>query len=329
MNPVRNFTKILNRDLSNELNHFIALPEAVYVKISNGVMNPVRNFTKILNRDLSNELNHFIALPEAVYVKISNGVMKAIILAFMLIRISTIGHCEEEKALDQQQVFYMANTFYAERNYPKALESYQSVLNSGLENGALYYNMGNCYFKMGKLGYAILYYDKARRLMPQDSDLVSNLSYAKQQLGDPNIEPPSLNIVSKMIKRPYAGLNLNAFSILSLAVYVLVIAMSCLLVVRPFLWKKLGALYIIVTIFFAATISAFALRYYDEEILKRGVVVQKTVEAKYEPIDKSTTYYNLQEGGDVFILATRDDWRQVRRPDGKVAWVPKTAVEEV
>ena len=133
---------------------------------------------------------------------------------------------EEERALDPQQVFYTANTFYAGRDYSKALEAYQSILNAGLENGVLYYNMGNCYFKMGKLGYAILYYDKARKMFPRDSDLVSNLAYAKQQLGDPNIEPPSLNIVSRMIKRPYEGLNLNALSILSLAVCVLVIVMS-------------------------------------------------------------------------------------------------------
>jgi len=236
---------------------------------------------------------------------------------------------EEEKALDPQQAFYKANTFYAERQFPKALETYQSVLNTGLENGALYYNIGSCYFKMGKLGYAILYYDKARRLIPRDSDLISNLTYAKQQLGDPTIEPPSMNAVSKMIKLPYAGFNLNALSILSLAVYLLAMAMSCLLIARPFLWKKLGVVFVIIMIFFTATLSAFVIRYYDEEILKRGVVVQKTVEAKYEPIDKSTTYYNLQEGSDVFILATRDDWRQVRRPDGKIAWVPKAAVEEV
>jgi tetratricopeptide (TPR) repeat protein len=248
---------------------------------------------------------------------------------FILIAPAAPGYCEGEKALDPQQAFYTANTFYAERNYSKALEAYQSILNAGLENGALYYNMGNCCFKMGKLGHAVLYYNKARKLFPNDSDLASNLSYAKQQLGNPGIEPTSLNIVSRMIGRPYSGLNLNALSVLSLAVYIFVAAMSCLLVARPFLWKKLGALYIIAMIFFAANISAFALRYYDEEILKRGVVVQKTVEAKYEPIDKSTTYYNLPEGGDVFILATRDGWRQVRRPDGKIAWVPRGSVEEV
>lgn len=255
--------------------------------------------------------------------------MRIILGALMCFFAVTPCFGQEEKALDPQQIFYKANTFYAERNYLKALESYQSVLNTGLENGTLYYNIGNCYFKMGKLGYAILYYDKARRLMPRDSDLISNLTYAKQQLGDPNIEPPSLNIVSKLLKQPYTGFNLNALSILSLAVFLLAMAMSCLLVARPFLWKKLGAIYIIVMIFFVANISAFVVRYYDEEILKRGVVVQKTVEAKYEPIDKSTTYYNLQEGSDVFILATRDDWRQVRRTDGKIAWVPKSAVEEV
>jgi len=255
--------------------------------------------------------------------------MKTIFGVLMCLFAASACFGEDEKAFDPQKIFYRANTFYAERDYSKALEAYRSILGTGLENGALYYNIGNCYFKTGRLGYAVLYYDKARKLVPQDSDLASNLSYAKGQLGDPNIEPPSLNIVSRMIKRPYNGLNLNALSILTLAVYIFVIAISCLLIARPFLWKKLGAFYIIAMIFFSTNLSAFAIRYYDEEMLRRGVVVQKSVEAKYEPIDKSTTYYNLQEGGDVFILATRDGWRQVRRTDGRIAWVPKDAVEEV
>src|SRR3990167_1378321 len=111
---------------------------------------------------------------------------KATVFAFMLITACAIGYCEEEKAKEPQALFYTANNDYAARDYAKALAAYNSILNMDLENGALYYNMANSLFKMGKLGYAILFYEKARQLMPQDGDLKSNLSYARLRLGDTN-----------------------------------------------------------------------------------------------------------------------------------------------
>lgn len=251
----------------------------------------------------------------------------ALIAACVLI--CSMGYCEEEKALDPQQAFYRANAYYAERDYQKASDAFNTISDAGLENGALYYNIGNCYFKMGKLGYAILFYEKAARLMPQDGDLKSNLSYARQQLGYPDTGFGSINMVSRIIKIPYRGLNLNAVSILTLAMYLIIIAMAAFLISKPFLWKRLGLVFIITCAVFLSNLSAFGLRYYDEEILRQGIVVQKEAECKYEPIDKSTIYYKLQEGNDVFVLATRDGWRQVRRLDGKIAWVKREAVEEI
>jgi SH3-like domain-containing protein len=76
-------------------------------------------------------------------------------------------------------------------------------------------------------------------------------------------------------------------------------------------------------------LSAAAVKYYDENMLKHGIVVKKEVECKYEPIDSSTTYYTLREGGDVIILSTKSDWRQIRRSDGRTGWVKRDAVEEI
>ena len=76
-------------------------------------------------------------------------------------------------------------------------------------------------------------------------------------------------------------------------------------------------------------ICAFAIRYHNEEVLRRGIVVMKEAESKYEPIDASVNYYKLQEGDEVLVLETRGGWRRVKRPDGKIGWVKKEAVEEI
>jgi SH3-like domain-containing protein len=111
--------------------------------------------------------------------------------------------------------------------------------------------------------------------------------------------------------------------------YLLIIILAGVFAAKPFFARRLRVLMVILVALFVLNLAALASRYFNERILKHGIVVQKEVECKYEPIEKSTTYYTLKEGGDVLILNTRSGWRQIRRPDGKISWVKKEAVEEI
>ncbi len=227
---------------------------------------------------------------------------------------------------DPNQLFYRANTYYAERDYVKALEAYDLILGMGLESGNLYYNIGNSFSKLGKTGYAMLFYEKANRIIPQDGDLKSNLAYAKSLAPDSGFQVPAKNPVIRIIKRPFRDSNLNAITISATIGYLIVVLGLALFILNPILLRKFRLVFAILIIIFLLNVGAFALRYYDEEMLRYGIVVQKEVDCKYEPIDKSTTYYKLQEGAEVLILTTRDDWRKIRRLDGKISWVKKEAV---
>ncbi len=248
------------------------------------------------------------------------------LLVLMLIGVST---AQTEKPIDSNKLFYSANSMYEKREYQKALEEYSKALEPGIENWQSYYNMGNCYFKLGKLGRAILYYEKARRLMPQDSDLKANLNYANSLLTPSAMDMPRKNPIVTLIKAPFKDFSLNSITTFALGAYFLFIIMQIVVIINPALGKKTRAAYALLLLIFAASTGAFAIRYYDEEILRRGIVVEKGTECKYEPIDKSTTFYKLQEGDEVSVMKTRDGWRQIKRIDGKVGWVRQDAVAEI
>ncbi len=236
---------------------------------------------------------------------------------------------EQRRGIDPGKLFYSANTLYEKREYGKALEEYNKILGLGIDSGALYYNMGNSYFKLGKLGLAILYYAKARRLMPYDSDLKANLNYARSLVETSTADVPRKNPVVTLIKTPFRDFNFNTILVSALIIYLIFIMLQIAGIFNPIFAKKTKVLSVILLIFFIVNLGAFSIRYYDEKILHRGIVVQKDVECKYEPIDKSTTFYRLQEGDLVVVIKTRDGWRQVRRVDGKVGWVSQSAVEEI
>ena len=84
----------------------------------------------------------------------------------------------------QEAFFDEGNQRYQNGDFDGAVASYARILEAGLESGDLYYNLGNTYFKRGEIGPAILYYERARRLMPADEDLLANLALARQLTAD-------------------------------------------------------------------------------------------------------------------------------------------------
>ncbi|MDD5423149.1 MAG: hypothetical protein PHT32_07015 [Candidatus Omnitrophica bacterium] len=254
--------------------------------------------------------------------------MKRYIAAlFILFTLASRACAAEPAAKDPNRLFYSANRSYGAGDYKKALEEYLMVLDTGVENGRLHYNIGNGFFKLGKIGYAILCYERARRLIPQDGDLKSNLAYAKTMAGTSYPDDSAIRRLTGYIKAPFLDMNLNALANLTLALYLIIMVVLAIFIFNRIIARKGILLFIVLTAIFLVALSAVSVRYYDEEILRHGIIIEKDVECKYEPIDKSTTYYKLHEGDEVTVLTTREGWRRIKRPDGKLAWIKKEAVE--
>jgi len=234
-----------------------------------------------------------------------------------------------EDAQEPRSLFYKANSLYEQREYEKASQEYANILNSNIESGALYFNIGNTFFKMGKMGYAILSYKKAQRLMPGDSDIKSNLAYAESLTEDSALQALRQNKVAWLFKFPFREYSLNTVSIILLILYIMLIAMLLIGIIYPVFKRRMAILFYPVLIGFILTLGAFSIRYYDEEMLSHGVIVAKEAECKYEPIEKSNNYFTLKEGQEVLVLKARSGWSRIRRLDGKLAWVKSDAVEEI
>lgn len=66
----------------------------------------------------------------------------------------------------------------------------ESILADGFENGAVYYNLGNAWFRAGQYGRAILNYRKAKPYRPRDPYLTANLEQALAAAPGKLGEPP-------------------------------------------------------------------------------------------------------------------------------------------
>jgi tetratricopeptide (TPR) repeat protein len=235
----------------------------------------------------------------------------------------------QETSNDPSHLLYKGNSLYERRDYDKAIEEYQKILAEGIESGPLYYNTGNAYFKTGKIGYAMLYYKKALRLMPADSDLKSNLSYVQSLTEDSGLQPQAVNKFLWLVSIPFKEFTLNGVTRILIILYLIIMVLIMGGIVSQPFKRRATFIFYPMLILFLLTLAGFSARYYNEEVLTRGIAVAKEAECKYEPIDKSTTYFTLKEGQEVLVLKTRNGWRRIKRVDGKLAWVKSDAVEEI
>ncbi len=63
--------------------------------------------------------------------------------------------------------------------FAQAAARFQLLVDAGVHNGRLYYNLGNACLQAGRLGEAIFNYRRAERLIPNDPRLAENLRYAR------------------------------------------------------------------------------------------------------------------------------------------------------
>lgn len=253
---------------------------------------------------------------------------RSVILLFFIILCCQACVYAQAEASDPQKLFYEGCSLYEKGDYQKAAETYLKVLDSGIESGNLYYNIGNAFLKMGKAAYAILSYEKANRFIPGDGDLKSNLEFAYSMV-EAGVPPASGNMVTHLINRPFRELNLRGFTHLVALTYVLMTGLAIFFIANPIAARRFAFVGLVFLAAFIVMLAAYGMRFYDEEIVHHGIVMQKLVEARYEPIDKSAVYFTAREGERVAVMKTRGAWRQIRKSDGKAGWVKKESVEQI
>jgi tetratricopeptide (TPR) repeat protein len=236
---------------------------------------------------------------------------------------------EERREKTPAAYFYEADSLYAKGEFQKAIDEYSEILNKGYESGSLYYDIGNAYFKLGDLGRAILYYERARTLIPLDADLKTNLEYA-QSLMEESGGAESRRWWMKYFENLTAVINLRDLALLLSAGYLLIVFLfAAHIVYRDRIKKRLVIPLVLLAAALLRVGSSFGARLYERELLRPAIVLAKEAECRFEPFDTSTVYFKVYAGNKVYVLISKESWSKIRRPDGKMAWLKNDAIERI
>lgn len=222
-------------------------------------------------------------------------------------------------------LFYSANKVYEEGKYQDAVKEYQKILEQGYQSEALYYNLGNCYFKLGSLGKTILYYEKALKLSPNDPELKTNYNYVRSQLLD-KIAPSKRNWFQKKYFDLVKSITLGKWLSCTIVLWLLIVILIFVKIFAPGyrgIYK-----YSFITLFLLfVLVASCAISQYNITGINKAIVLAQEVPVRYGPGEAEVEAFLLNEGAKVTIKKEVNDWYQIKLPDGKSGWLPKASVE--
>jgi tetratricopeptide (TPR) repeat protein len=215
----------------------------------------------------------------------------------------------------------------ARRLYARAASAFAALIQSGIENGHLYYNLANAKLRLGHTGEAIAGYRRADRLMPGDENIRRNLQYARR-LAAVNFEPPALSLFRETVffwhyRTPRAARLWTAVGAW-VAFWLLLLALRLARRSVPALRWTAGVLAL--TALLAGSSVAWEVwsrDHHREGVLVAGdVTLRKGYGEHYDPQLAQT----LPEGVEFEVLDSRAGvdgrtWYYIRLPDGKDGWL--------
>jgi tetratricopeptide (TPR) repeat protein len=214
---------------------------------------------------------------------------------------------------------------YEAGRFQEAITDYVAAERAGVRNGALYYDLGNAYYKNGDLGHAVASYRRAEMLSPRDPQLRSNLDFVLAHREDKAMQAPDLWLVAQ-VRHMFRWLSLNEWIAVCGLLYVLT---CCVMVVRilgrghPAFLKHV--LYVTVSALFV-TAAITTLKMHAVRGVHRGVVSPSKVSVMSGPGLDYTAEFSLHEGAEVQIEAERPQWLRVSLGGKLRGWVPANSI---
>ncbi len=224
-------------------------------------------------------------------------------------------------AVYAQEQDTQAETFYRNGQYAQALSLYEQALKNSPNNPYLYYNIGNCYFKMDSKGLAAANYYRAFKLRPRDPDIRHNLSLALGNSGNaliPSGVPPVLH-------KGFFWFSISELKGLVCGSGWLV----CLLAGLWLLTRKGGKLALCAGVVFVGCAGWFYLRQ-SWETQPLAVVAAPVAEVRSGPGTNFPASASVTQGHLVEVVDSKDHWVQVViQSQGLKGWVENTTLERI
>ncbi len=217
---------------------------------------------------------------------------------------------------DQLPVFDAANQAFAQGRAAEATRGYESIIAKQGYSAPVLFNLANAQSREGKVGQAILSYERARWLAPRDPDIAANHRLALQRANLPMVALGwPLRCAGWLSLDGWAGLGAGSLLLLAASLPLALLAVRA----RPVLRLARFAAVLV----FLISVVAIGSRWGE---LDRAVVTAKEATARISPVTIAQTAFTLPEGSLVSVVRSHGSFTLIRNLEGHQGWVSRDAI---
>ncbi len=233
-----------------------------------------------------------------------------------------------------------ADSAYESEDYRSAVELYNNAAETEGVSSDLYYNLGNAYYRCGKISQSILAYERALRLDPTNTDARINLDFVNSRIVDKKGETGSF--ISNTIEKVANAMHSNTWAWIALVMFAVTIGcIAAYFFSGTIILKKLGFfggiivfILSLVAIFFSFKSKSIAMDP-SQAIITSETTVLSTVPRK--PMTRDEEAMLLHEGTKVRVLrsisvdvdTTKQTWHEVEIDNKHRAWINDADIEKI
>lgn len=270
--------------------------------------------------------------------------MKRLALTILLIFVSN-GHAlaidtglsrdQQVKILNEAQASYdkaasllRSDPESADKLFQESAERFQLLVDSGVINGDLYYDLGNACLQAGDLGQAIANYLRADELRPNDPRIEANLAHARS-LVRPQVTKDGSDALLHRLTFWHHGWPIQWRLIVFGSLWIILWAA---ILIR--FWKKYAGF-----IWISATSSVLAVAFGVSTFIsisgtnttQQGVLIRDEVVVRKGNAESFSPQFEepVNQGLEFRVLEERPDWLHIELNNGESGWIPRSDAEIV
>ena len=248
--------------------------------------------------------------------------MRRIVLIILVLSSVLLSGGSTVKSETPDNLFKSAGEYYQNKNFEEALWIYKEIEETGARSASLYFNMGNCYFKLSKPGYSILYYLKAQKIDPYDADIETNLEFI-QQFMPTRLEGVQINPVNSFMDIMVEPFTLNALAWVSSALFILLLLFWAIRIYMGLgtLFSKSLIAILLILVLFSSGLTTY--KYRTGYLTERGVIVADEARVYSGPGEDNDVEFVGGFGLEFEVEKESGDYYLVMFENKRKGWIKK------
>ncbi|NCX96602.1 MAG: tetratricopeptide repeat protein, partial [Chitinophagia bacterium] len=207
---------------------------------------------------------------------------------------------------------------------------FRSIEEKGNPSAELFYNLGNCYYKLNSVGLAVLYYEKALKIDPDNKNAKDNLLLAESRIVNKVAAPPDIFFIQWRQSATHP-IHARQWAITAIIIFFAILGIFSYNSFRksdkkPLPVQAAGVLILLwIFVFLLAYTAETNAKSQNQAIVLQGnttlLMTNDTKKSKTAPNNQ------LPEGTKVKILSANPEYAEVLLTDGRKGWVANNAIK--